>query len=60
MGGVSSPIPSPVTDTISAPISRRRYAEQITGPPPGYTWLLFNGQKVYFNNGEPVYVKEST
>lgn len=29
-------------------------------PPPGYTWLLFNGQKVYFN-GEPVYVlKEST
>ena len=33
MGGVSSPIPSPVADTISAPISRRRYAEQITSAP---------------------------
>ena len=59
MVGISSPVTAPVADTISAPISRNRYAEQITGPPPGYTWLLYNGQKVYFN-GEPVYVKEST
>ena len=36
-----------------------KVSKKITDPPPGYTWLLFNGQKVYFN-GEPVYVKEST
>lgn len=34
-------------------------AERITGPypPAGYTWLLFHGQKVYFN-GEPVFVRK--
>ena len=26
-------------------------------PPAGYTWLLFHGQKVYFN-GEPVFVRK--
>ena len=33
MGGMSSPITAPVADTVSAPISRHRYAEKITGPP---------------------------
>lgn len=32
-GGVSSPVTSPVADTVSASISRHRYAEKITGPP---------------------------
>lgn len=50
----------PFTGRAAPQFFRPDRAEQITGPPPDYTWLLFNGQKVYFN-GEPVYVlKEST
>ena len=33
MGGISSPIIAPVADTVSAPISKHRHAEKITGPP---------------------------
>ena len=54
----TSAIRSPTTSVVRGVLAIRR-AEQITGPPPGYTWLLWGGQKVYFN-GEPVYVKEST
>lgn len=48
-----------VRSSVIRVIPHEHRRQQITGPPPSYTWLLFNGQKVYFN-GEPVYVKEST
>ena len=40
MGGISSPITLPVNDSVSAPISRQRVAEQVTGPPAKVSGIL--------------------